>query len=50
MAFGMITLLISALLLRVPFPHFLFALLIIPTIGIKKWMDLKTGRETPRNS
>lgn len=49
MAFGMITLLISALLLRVPLPHFLFAFLIIPTIGIKKWMDLKTGRETLKN-
>lgn len=45
MAIGMIILLLSGVLLRYPLPHLLFSLLIIPTIGIKKWLDIKTGRE-----
>lgn len=50
MALGMITLLISAFLMHAPISHFLFSLLIIPTIGIKKWVDIKTGREILRKS
>ncbi len=50
MAVGMIILLLSSLLLSYPIPHFLFSLLIIPMIGIKKWLDVKTGREILRKS
>lgn len=45
MAAGMIILLLTGALLHYPLSHLLFSLLIIPTIGIKKWLDIKTGRE-----
>ncbi len=50
MAAGMIVLLLSGVFLHYPLPHILFSLLIIPTIGIKKWLDIKTGREILRKS
>ena len=50
MALGMIILLLSRLLLSYPFHYYLFSLLIIPTIGIKKWLDIKTGREILKKS
>ncbi len=50
MAAGMIVLLLSGVFLHYPLSHILFSLLIIPTIGIKKWLDIKTGREIVRKS
>lgn len=45
MAIGIILLLLSILLFHLPLSSFLFSLFIIPIIGIKKWIDIKIGRE-----